>query len=93
MSDRIVLYIKSRSRINSVVTSINNNGSGDLSDKLVYLAFRSDTVSSDMQEHLVCKSCHNRTWILFYDIPDSGPELRCAFCRENAGRIGWWQKP
>lgn len=65
-----------------------------MSDKVVFLAHRSDTVNEIAgPHHLACTACKNRTWLLRADNPNGFTRLYCAACHADAGLIGFAPEP
>lgn len=60
-----------------------------MSEKVVFLSFKSPAVEEDTMAFLSCKICKNKTYTLTEDKPGTFPLLRCAACGSHAGRIGW----
>jgi hypothetical protein len=60
-----------------------------MSDKVVFLQFRSPHVEDDMMAFLACSHCKNKTYTLTCDNKDDFPLMRCAACGQHMGRMGW----
>lgn len=61
-------------------------------DKVVFLAYKSGTVASDMMAFLACCHCKNKTFTLTEDKLHTFPLMRCAACGCHIGRMGWWHE-
>ena len=60
-----------------------------MSDKVVYLAFKSDNLNNqDGREMLSCSACRNKTYIARCDLGEWNV-LQCAACDAQIGKIGW----
>jgi hypothetical protein len=59
-----------------------------MSDKVVFLAYRSDKAETDGRELLACARCRNKAWLVVYDGHDY-PRLVCTACGTDGGTIGW----
>lgn len=60
-----------------------------MSEKVVYLAFKSDELVADARDLLACKSCRNKTFTVVYDGDESFPVLQCPACGNHLNRIGF----
>jgi len=61
-----------------------------MTDKVVFLAFRTDKATTDGQEVLACVRCHNKAWTVVYDDSTKEfPRLVCTACSTDGGTIGW----
>jgi hypothetical protein len=60
-----------------------------MSEKIVFLKFRSNDTSAEGINFIACKACRNKTYILIEDKVDAFPMLKCAACGAHIGRIGW----
>jgi len=63
-----------------------------VSENVVFLKFRSETVDDDAMAFIACRHCKNKTYTLV-DQPGTFPLLRCAACQQHMGLIGWAEKP
>ena len=64
-----------------------------MSDKVVFLAYRTDKANTDGKEVLACARCKNKAWTVVYD--DQGgeyPRLVCTACATDGGTFGWVSK-
>jgi hypothetical protein len=58
-------------------------------NRLVYLAFKSESVEPDSLWLSACAVCRNKTFTLLHDSEKKFPVLRCAACGQHLGRMGW----
>ena len=61
-----------------------------MSDKVVFLAYRTDKANTDGKEVLACARCKNKAWTVVYDDQgDQYPRLVCTACATDGGTFGW----
>lgn len=60
-----------------------------MTDKVVWLAFKSDKEQTEGLYLRACKTCRNKTYFLVDNGEADFPELRCAACGYSLGKIGW----
>ncbi len=63
-----------------------------MSEKVVFLKFKSETVEDDTMAFISCKHCRNKTYTLTEDKVGDFPLMRCAACGSHIGRMGWADK-
>lgn len=61
--------------------------------KVVFLAFTNRDMRTGVIQRLACGSCNNKTYTVTYDDAtfdrEQFPQLKCACCGADCGRIGW----
>ena len=60
-----------------------------MSDKVVFLAYRTDKADTDGKEVLACARCKNKAWTVVYDGGSDYPRLVCTSCATDGGTFGW----
>lgn len=61
-----------------------------MSEKVIFLEFRSPHVADDLMSFLSCVTCKNKTFTLTDINPGVNfPLMRCAACGQHIGRMGW----
>lgn len=65
-------------------------GALTVSEKVVFLACRSDSVRTSSSETLACGNCGNKAWTVLFEAKGEGfPRLSCTCCGWDGGRFGW----
>ena len=60
-----------------------------MSDKVVFLAYRTDKANTDGKEVLAGARCKNKAWTGVYDDQgDQYPRLVCTACATDGGTFG-----
>ncbi len=57
--------------------------------KIIYLAFKNDTLVEDGPSLYACKHCRNKAYSLVWQGEQEFPLLQCTACGLHLGRIGW----
>ena len=60
-----------------------------MADNLIFLAHRREESKTEVTEHMACKHCRNKTWIVTWTGESELARMQCAVCGIYAGHIGW----
>ena len=60
-----------------------------MTDKVVFLAYRTDKADTAGREVLACARCKNKAWTVVYNDGSEYPRLLCTSCATDGGVIGW----